>query len=83
MSGTHGMPALSDDDFDAIAEAVAETARGRWFLAEFARRNRNADTNLLLDAFTGWPAAVWATATSPRSSAFDPIFSTWPRPSSG
>lgn len=27
-----------------------ETARGRWFLAEFARRNRVADTTLLLDA---------------------------------
>lgn len=50
MSGTHGMPALGDDDFDAIAAAVAETARGRWFLAEYARRNRTADTNLLLDA---------------------------------
>jgi hypothetical protein len=27
-----------------------ETARGRWFLAEYARRNRTADTELLLKA---------------------------------
>lgn len=27
-----------------------ETSRGRWFLAEFARRNRNADTEMLLAA---------------------------------
>lgn len=27
-----------------------ETARGRWFLAEFAKRNRTADTSVLLDA---------------------------------
>ena len=27
-----------------------ETARGRWFLDEYARRNRNADTRMVLDA---------------------------------
>ncbi len=27
-----------------------ETARGRWFLAEFARRNRQSDTKLVLEA---------------------------------
>jgi hypothetical protein len=41
---------LSDSDYDAIEAAVMETARGRWFLAEFARRNRHADTRMLLDA---------------------------------
>jgi hypothetical protein len=44
------MPLLSDSDYDAIEAAVMETARGRWFLAEFARRNRHADTRMLLDA---------------------------------
>ena len=34
----------TDADFQAISEAFMETTRGRWFLAEFARRNRNADT---------------------------------------
>lgn len=41
---------LSQTDFDEIEAAVMETARGRWFLAEYAQRNRNADTKLVLDA---------------------------------
>jgi hypothetical protein len=38
------------DDYDSIHATVMETARGRWFLDEYARRNRNADTRLLLAA---------------------------------
>ena len=41
---------LSEDDFDAIEAAVMETERGRWFLAQYADRNRNSDTVVLLDA---------------------------------
>ena len=41
---------LSEADYEAIEAAVMETARGRWFLAEYARRNRNADTTMLLKA---------------------------------
>lgn len=41
---------LSDADYEAIAAAVMETARGRWFLAEYMRRNRHADTKLVLEA---------------------------------
>ncbi len=37
-------------DYDAICATVMESARGRWFLEEFARRNRNADTALVLNA---------------------------------
>src|SRR5690242_14933041 len=40
----------SEEDYDAIREAFMETARGRWFLDEFAKRNRNADTRMVLDA---------------------------------
>lgn len=40
----------SEADYGAICEAFMETARGRWFLSEYARRNRNADTRLVLDA---------------------------------
>ncbi|TAI61635.1 hypothetical protein CWO89_34125 [Bradyrhizobium sp. Leo170] len=39
-----------EDDYHAISEAFMETARGRWFLSEYAKRNRNADTRLVLDA---------------------------------
>jgi hypothetical protein len=38
-----------DAEFEAIASAVMETSRGRWFLTEYARRNRNADTRLVLE----------------------------------
>ncbi|MGN8116040.1 hypothetical protein [Labrys sp. 22185] len=41
---------LSEEDYGAIEAAVMETARGRWFLAEYARRNRNADTEVVLAA---------------------------------
>jgi hypothetical protein len=41
---------LSAADFDAIREAFMETSRGRWFLTEYAKRNRNADTAMVLDA---------------------------------
>jgi hypothetical protein len=40
----------SDLDFDTIEAAVMETARGRWFLKEYGRRNRNADTQAVLEA---------------------------------
>ena len=39
-----------EEDYEAIREAFMETARGRWFLDEYARRNRNADTHMVLDA---------------------------------
>src|SRR5436305_2616426 len=37
-------------DYEAISAAFMETSRGRWFLGEYARRNRNADTRMVLDA---------------------------------
>nr|WP_306265873.1 hypothetical protein [Pararhizobium sp. IMCC3301] len=38
------------EEYDAIESAVMETARGRWFLTEFAQRHRVADTETLLNA---------------------------------
>jgi hypothetical protein len=49
---------LSDADYDSIESAVMETGRGRWFLAEFARRNRTADTNMLLEAISRLESSV-------------------------
>jgi hypothetical protein len=40
----------SEEDYEAISQAFMETSRGRWFLGEYARRNRNADTRMVLDA---------------------------------
>jgi chemotaxis protein CheZ len=40
----------SESDYEAICAAVMETLRGRWFLAEYARRNRHSDTKVVLSA---------------------------------
>ena len=50
--------AFSPEDFELIEAAVMETARGRWFLREYARRNRNADTKIVLDAVERLKEAV-------------------------
>ncbi len=50
MSEVRSLTPLSETDYEAIEAAVMETARGRWFMAEFARRNRQADKLLLLGA---------------------------------
>ena len=39
-----------EEDYEAIREAFMETSRGRWFLGEYAKRNRNADTSMVLEA---------------------------------
>ncbi|MGL4440242.1 MAG: hypothetical protein ACRCUE_13330, partial [Bosea sp. (in: a-proteobacteria)] len=49
---------LSTADYEAIELAVMETARGRWFLREFAARNRQSDTNVLLEAIARLEGAV-------------------------
>jgi len=40
----------NEADYEAIRDAFMETSRGRWFLGEYAKRNRNADTSMVLDA---------------------------------
>src|SRR4029079_10586400 len=42
--------APDETDYRAFCSALSESARGRAFLAEYARRNRNADTRPLLTA---------------------------------
>ena len=41
---------ISEGDYDTIEAAVIETVRGRWFLAEFARRSRVDEMRQVLDA---------------------------------
>lgn len=40
----------SEADYEAILAAVMETGRGRWFLHEFAQRNRHTETRGVLSA---------------------------------
>ena len=50
MSAIQPPEGLSLADFEAIEAAVTETTRGRWFLAEFARRTRAQETEKVLAA---------------------------------
>ncbi len=45
-------------EYDAVYAAVTVTERGRWFLTEFANRNRHADTDSLIAAIARIAAAV-------------------------
>jgi hypothetical protein len=49
---------FEEEDFDAIEQAVLETERGRWFLAEYAVRNRKSETTSLLAAIAKLEKAV-------------------------
>lgn len=40
----------NEAEYEAMCTAFAETERGRWFLAEYAKRNRNADTTVVMKA---------------------------------
>jgi hypothetical protein len=60
MSGIATRQRGSEADFEAIELAVMETERGRWFLAEYARRNRHADTEMLLAALSRIERSVGA-----------------------
>ena len=51
---------MSEKDFAAIEEAVLSTARGRWFLAEYARRIRATETDRILLALAGLAARMEA-----------------------
>lgn len=57
----------SEEDYAAISEAFMETSRGRWFLGEYAKRNRNADTRMVLDAV----ARIEETIASQKQAAAD------------
>jgi hypothetical protein len=58
MSNLPAVMPLSEADYELIESAVMETVRGRWFLAEYARRNRHADTAMLLAAIDRLTAAI-------------------------
>jgi len=54
MSQDNSSESLSADlavaDFETVHSAVLETERGRWFLSEFARRQRAVETSEILTA---------------------------------
>ena len=67
-----GLP--RDADYDSVYAAVMASEAGRWFLGEYASRNRHADTQTLVGALARVEAAIRGettpqTALSPRVAA--------------
>jgi hypothetical protein len=61
---------LSDAaDYDAVLAAVMATETGRRFLTEFANRNRNADTAMVVGAIAKVEAAIRGEAAAPPAAA--------------
>ncbi len=58
MSNSNAPSPLRVADYEAIETALLETVRGRWFLSEYSKRNRSADTSMLLDAISKLEATV-------------------------
>ena len=56
---------MTDADYESIEAAVTETVRGRWFLAEFARRTRATDSQLLLEGMARLETLVRANQAQP------------------
>lgn len=52
----------ADDDYTALSTALEASERGRAFLAEYARRNRSADTEKVLTAIARLEAQMRADA---------------------
>ena len=59
--GAAGRP--SEDEYQTLCAALSASARGRAFLAEYARRNRHADTEVLLAAIERLEARMRADAS--------------------
>jgi hypothetical protein len=59
--------ARAREQYEAIENAVMETPRGRWFLSEYAKRHRNADTEALLAAMAKLEKAILPEKAAPES----------------
>lgn len=60
-------PGISAADYAMIEQAVMETARGRWFLLEYARRQRAAETQRLTDAVDRLEAMMAGAQAAPSA----------------
>lgn len=58
MSDSRSLSPVEASEYERIEAAMSESARGRRFLAEYARRNRSADTDMLLQAIARLENAV-------------------------
>lgn len=71
MSITAAPPGLQPEDFDKIEDVLAETARGRMFLDEFARRTKDAERARILEEIDRLEAEDYRTPVSVPANAAD------------
>jgi chemotaxis regulatin CheY-phosphate phosphatase CheZ len=71
QSQTEPRPSLGES-YAALEAILRASPRGRWFLAEYARRNRTAETEMLLEALDRIERAV--TRTPARSNVPGNVF---------
>ena len=69
IARTEQSPPPDEGDYQAFCAAVSASARGRAFLAEYTRRNRNADTEVLLTAIDKLQSVVTANVRPETSDA--------------
>jgi hypothetical protein len=70
---TAAAPGKGEPNYDAIYAAVVSTVEGRWFLAQYASRNRNTDTAVVLAAIDRLEAEMGRErAAPPAVTAPDP-----------
>ena len=69
---TAAAPGRGEPNYDAIYAAVVSTAEGRWFLSQYASRNRNADTAVVLAAIDRLETEVGRERRPPTAPAPDP-----------
>ncbi len=60
---------VSERDYEALLATLSSSAAGRGFLAEFARRNRMTETDMLLAALARLEAMIVATQQPPVAAA--------------
>ncbi len=58
---------LEPSEYEAIEKAMMETTRGRWFLAQFAERNRRQDTQVVLEAIAKLESSVSNARSQPEA----------------
>lgn len=58
---------LEPSEYEAIEQAMMETSRGRWFLAQFAEKNRRQDTQVVLEAIAKLESSVAGARSQPES----------------
>lgn len=79
LSPIHARASLpTDADYDAIHEAFMETSRGRWFLSEYAKRNRNADTRMVIEAVERIEASLASQKQAQAEPEATPEVDLWP-----